>query len=57
MKRNGQNLIPYNLKKALLYLQRAKMIAVQSRDLETARDLSISIIQVSTRIKKLNDNK
>ena len=53
MKKNGQDLIPYNLRKALLYLQRAKMIASQSGDIETSRSISVSILQISMKIKKL----
>ena len=53
MKKNGQSLIPYNLRKALLYLQRAKMIASQSGDIETSRSISVSILQISIKIRKL----
>ena len=57
MKRAGQNLITYNLRKSLLYLQRAKMMASQAEDKETAYAISLSISQISDRLKKINEEK
>ena len=57
MKKTGQgkNLISYNLRKSLLYLQRARQMAIQINDKECAYSIQISIAQVSDRLRKINE--
>ena len=57
MKTGQQKLVSYNLRKALLYLQRAKLTAMQEDDKEVVRDVSVGIFQVSSVIKKMNREK
>lgn len=57
MKTGKQKLVSYNLRKALLYLQRAKLTAIQEDDKEVVRDVSVGIFQISSVIKKINREK
>ena len=55
MQSGGRTMVTYNLRKALLYLQRAKVCADQAGDLEEVRDISRTILQISSLIKKKNE--